>query len=413
MNMKKTMKKQSKKFSLLGCKGLLSIVLSSLAVVAFAQGAEVCQGTGYMITDAVPASVGSEYRWLENGDVLPNTNQTAYNVPNNKAAGVYTYVRQAKSAECSEWQSSNEFTVTVFNCTFSAGTKTGATATFTDPRDGKQYKTVVMPDGRTWFAQNLNYTKDLTFNMYAHEANGKLFTSAGSGVAAIGSYWCPAVHGSSYSGDQNTCNIYGALYSWETAMMVDGKYSDDSRKSSEWDVSWVSLYRSGAPATTPNADRNNARGGSDVKGGGRGICPKGWHIPTVREWAVMLDSVERKSIFSQSDTSSAWRGSNTGLHLNSVDTHSPPCDGKTLDGSWCQSPVTPTNSTGFAMQPSGLRDYGSTSHFYNVGVQAGLYSSTPYSKDAAWHVRTQYDNTGAIIKLNSNCLGFAARCLLD
>ena len=41
-----------------------------------------------------------------------------------------------------------------------------AAATFTDPRDGKQYKTATMPDGRTWFAQNLNYTKGLVFNAY-------------------------------------------------------------------------------------------------------------------------------------------------------------------------------------------------------------------------------------------------------
>ncbi|MDR3180492.1 MAG: hypothetical protein LBT61_01005, partial [Prevotellaceae bacterium] len=168
--------KKSKRLPSWGFKGLLSVALSILTVAVFAQGAEVCQGNGYTIADAVAASAGSEYRWLENGNVLANTNQSVYNVPNNKAAGVYTYVRQSKSAGCPDWQSSNEFTVTVFDCAFAPpSTATGTTATFTDPRDGKQYKTVVMPDGRTWFAQNLNYTKDLTFNAYAREANGKQF----------------------------------------------------------------------------------------------------------------------------------------------------------------------------------------------------------------------------------------------
>jgi uncharacterized protein (TIGR02145 family) len=149
-----------------------------------------------------------------------------------------------------------------------------------------------MPDGRTWFAENLNYTKDLTYNAYAYEANGKMFISS-NGAQAIGSYWCPGADGSTYSGDQNMCNIYGALYTWETAMMVDGKYADESKTNSAWDETWVSpYYYTGAPSSSPNADWNNARGGTTVKGGGRGICPMGWHMPTHLEWADMLDSCE-------------------------------------------------------------------------------------------------------------------------
>jgi hypothetical protein len=34
--------------------------------------------------------------------------------------------------------------------------KSGAAA-FTDRRDGRVYKTVKMPDGKTWMAENLNY----------------------------------------------------------------------------------------------------------------------------------------------------------------------------------------------------------------------------------------------------------------
>jgi uncharacterized protein (TIGR02145 family) len=233
---------------------------------------------------------------LENGQVISGATAVDYTAPSGKTtAGLYTYIRQAKSADCDEWQSSNEFTVTVFNCTFSAGTGTGATATFTDPRDGKRYKTVLMPDGKTWFAQNLNYTKDLTYNAYSYEANGKQFTSTGNGIPAIGSYWCPGVEGSVASGSETDCNTYGALYTWETAMMVDGKYADEAKTSTAWDESWVLPYYIGAytsPATTPHADRNNARGGTSVKEGGRGICPKGWHVPTVKEWVSMLNKVE-------------------------------------------------------------------------------------------------------------------------
>jgi hypothetical protein len=164
--MKNVIKKQCNKFPFWGLKGLLAAALTGLGVIAFAQGAEVCAGTTYTIVNTADASPGAIYQWLENGKIIPGASTADYTVPNNKVVGFYTYIRQAKSADCSEWQSSNEFVVTVFDCSFSAGAEAGATATFTDPRDGKHYKTVVMPDGRTWFAQNLNYTKDLTFNIY-------------------------------------------------------------------------------------------------------------------------------------------------------------------------------------------------------------------------------------------------------
>jgi uncharacterized protein (TIGR02145 family) len=370
--MKKTMKKQSKRFPSWGFKGLLSVAFSALGIAAFAQGAEVCHGAGYTIASAVEASDGSEYRWLENGNVLANTNQLTYDVPNNKAAGVYTYIRQSKSTACPDWQSSNEFTVTVFNCTFSAGTETGATATFTDPRDGKRYKTVVMPDGKTWFAQNLNYTQGLTYNAYATEANGKAFNS---GVQAIGSYWCPGVSGSTYNGDQNMCNIYGAIYTWHTAMMVDGKYADETKTSSAWDESWISgnYYSSGAPSTEPNADKNNARGGTGMKGGGRGICPKGWHIPTYLEWCIMLDKIEGNGddvVFVSNTTIHRMVGTDAAAKLVSASCKDP---STSPDGLWdCKSPHLDPYS--FGAEPGGYLDQQS---YHGLGTQSSLMTSTP------------------------------------
>jgi uncharacterized protein (TIGR02145 family) len=414
--MKNVMEKQSKKFLRWGFRGLLLVALSGIARTAFAQGAEVCQGNGYTIANAVPASAGSEYRWLENGNVLANTNQTAYNVSANKAAGVYTYVRQSKSADCPDWQSSNEFTLTIFACSFTAGTATGATATFTDARDGKQYKTVVMPDGRTWFAQNLNYTKDLTFNMYAREANGKMFTSA-DGAFAIGSYWCPGVDGSTYSGDQNACNIYGAVYTWETAMMVDGKYADETKTSSAWDEAWVSpyYYDSGSIGTAPNADRNNARGGTSVKDGGRGICPKGWHIPTAREWAIMLDSADgdgKENLFSSlSDMSGLWLGTDVGLKLKSASTYTGSNPG---DGSWLYTACCVGQDTyGFNV----LSTEGRSIYFdprYLNGTSAIEWSSSLSETALAIVMGLKYLNADAFLGVwVSRATGRSLRCLKD
>jgi uncharacterized protein (TIGR02145 family) len=412
--MKNIMKKQCKKIPSWVCKGLLSVALSGLTVVAHAQGAEVCTGTSYTIASTVNASSASTYQWLENGRVLTGAKAATYTVSNKQTAGIYTYIRQAKSADCNEWQSSNEFTLTVFACSFTAGTATGATATFTDARDGKQYKTVVMPDGRTWFAQNLNYTKDLTFNAYAREANGKMFTTMDDGAQAIGSYWCPGVRSSAYSGDQNTCNIYGALYTWETAMMVDGKYADETKTSSAWDESWVSpyYYPPSAPGTTSNADKNNARGGTTVKDGGRGICPLGWHIPTAREWAIMLDKVEgdgKGSVFMNTVyDNSTYRGGDVGVKLKAADTYSGEEPG---DGSWLDLACAGSDETAFSVRPAGYRS--PELAFLYRGTRVDLLSSCV--RNQQWHVDIEFrsDECGTMLNPSRRWGGFSVRCLKD
>jgi len=57
--------------------------------------------------------------------------------------------------------------------------------TFTDSRDGQKYRTVIMPDGKRWMAQNLNYKTD--------------------------SSWC-------YENSVDSCTKYGRLYTWNAAM---------------------------------------------------------------------------------------------------------------------------------------------------------------------------------------------------
>ncbi|MDR0680815.1 MAG: hypothetical protein LBG15_03025 [Dysgonamonadaceae bacterium] len=73
-------------------------------------------GQSYTINSTVAATAtdGLTYRWLENGSIVHETAATLL-VPTTKSVGIYTYVRQAKSTDCTDWQNSNEFTVEVKN----------------------------------------------------------------------------------------------------------------------------------------------------------------------------------------------------------------------------------------------------------------------------------------------------------
>jgi len=84
-------------------------------------------------------------------------------------------------------------------------------ADFTDPRDGQVYPVVQIGE-QIWFAENLNYE--------------------------MGNSWC-------YNNSTNSCEIYGRLYDWETAMDA---------------------------------------------------CPAGWHLPSVTEWVILSDFLGGSSI---------------------------------------------------------------------------------------------------------------------
>jgi len=97
---------------------------------------------------------------------------------------------------------------------------------YIDTRDGNQaYRTVVI-NGKTWFAENLNYAG----------------SRGNTGVC--------------YDNNSANCVKYGRLYNWVEAMDIDSRFNG----------SW---WR-----------------GSDVKH--KGICPAGWHIPSYDEWLELI-----------------------------------------------------------------------------------------------------------------------------
>jgi uncharacterized protein (TIGR02145 family) len=315
---------------------------------------------------------------------------------------VYRYIRQAKSEDCTEWQSSNEFTVSVVG-----PAATATLAPYIDPRDGKMYQTVKMPDGKVWFAQNLNYTKGLYYNTTTNTANGVPFTAPGSATVAIGSYWCPPMGRSVVSGGEAACDIYGALYTWETVMMVDGKYADETKTSTTWNEAWVSgnYYSTGTPAGESKAKVNNARGG------GRGICPLGWHVPTDYEWANLLDKVEGNTTYTNEPAGNSWWGTNAAVKMKSQATYTGADPG---DGSWLNNDATTngTNTTGFSMVPAGFREINGV-YIANRGNAVYYYTSSVGDNANAWRRRI-YATEARIARVYSiRSYGFSVRCVRD
>jgi hypothetical protein len=104
--MKTTMSKQILFFTALGC----------MAAPVAAQTVDVTLqcGQSYTINSTVAATAGATYRWLENGSTVTGA-AANYTMPATKSVGIYTYIRQAMSAGCTDWQSSNAFTVKVEN----------------------------------------------------------------------------------------------------------------------------------------------------------------------------------------------------------------------------------------------------------------------------------------------------------
>jgi uncharacterized protein (TIGR02145 family) len=385
---------------------LLVAALGCLSVMGYAQG-KVCEGTVYQIQELQAPSDPSAFEWWEDGTpVAANGTGSGYTVPADKAVGKYTYIRRSKKEGC-DWASSNAYTVEVMSCAaLGSESNIGAKGVFTDPRDGKAYKTVKMPDGKVWFAENLNYQTGLTFNQNANQANGLLFATAGSGTAAIGSFWCPPLSGATVSADKNTCNVFGALYTWETAMSEDGK--------GVWDESAISDKYYATAGASSGATFSAAKGTNN-----RGICPIGWYIPTDAQWAALLDAVDPVCGSYSAQTATGWYGSNgtaeetvttgAGVKMKSASTYIGTEPGT---GAWQDNANRGTDATGFGAVPAGSRN-DNGSQFNYRGLNVYYWSSSVGSTASAWYRSFNYNYAQVYRANNSRSYGFSVRCVRD
>jgi len=206
----------------------------------------------------------------------------------------------------------------------SAPTQSGVPGPSVTDGGGNTYKTVII-GSQTWMASNLNY-------------------------AAPGS---KCGNGSSLS-DANTatCDTYGRLYNWATAMALD-------------------------------ANCNSSSCSEQIKAKHQGICPSGWHIPSDAEWTTLTNFVGSSAGTKLKANSPLWNSNGKG-----------------------------TDNFGFAALPGGYGNSGGS--FFYVGLYGFWWSATEDNASSAYYRVMNYDDefVGRVSNYKSNYL-FSVRCLQD
>ena len=207
---------------------------------------------------------------------------------------------------------------------------------FFDEREkpGKKYVYVKIGT-QTWMAENLNYAV------------------SGSKCGNVNSL------GSSLSNSNtSTCDTYGRLYNWATAMAL------------------------------PSSCNSNSCSGQ-IQSKHQGICPSGWHIPSRAEWNTLSNYVQINSDCSGCDArllkaKSGWNSNGNG-----------------------------TDDYGFSALPGG--DGYSDGVFYDVGNYGYWWSASEYEdySNYAYGRYMDYDNEYAYWGSLSKSVLFSIRCLQD
>ena len=208
-----------------------------------------------------------------------------------------------------------------------------------DARDGQTYKTVKIGD-QTWMAKNLNYQYN-------------------KGTAKS---YC-------YGNSADSCAKYGRLYTWAAAIDSVQIYKDSKEQCGD-----------GKRCKLPKKVR--------------GVCPSGWHLPTLAEWDVLI----------------ATAGC--------------PCNaGKALKARSGWDKLNGTDDYGFSALPGGMRygdDYPDEKtvlegSFMDAGHQAVFWSATETFDEefAGWMVIDAYADNASTLESYRKRSAFSVRCVKD
>lgn len=214
-----------------------------------------------------------------------------------------------------------------------------------DERDGKEYPVVQIGD-QCWMAENLAYLpyvypskSDSGYYVYGYEGND-----------------INAARGS------KEYQQYGVLYNWAVAMNL--------------------------PLSADSILQKN-----DKKH--RGICPRGWHLPSNDEVLKMEKFLETTPDFSVED-----ERRNTGDVGKKL---------KSTQG-WFEG-GNGTDEAGFSALPSGIRYQ--DGFFTKEGKYGYFWTSTDLYGGSAFYRYMVYNNDGTFIGFPSKKIGMPVRCLKD
>jgi uncharacterized protein (TIGR02145 family) len=212
-------------------------------------------------------------------------------------------------------------------------------STFTDPRDGKVYQTVVIGN-QEWMAENLAYLPSV--NMVADGSEN----AAGSYY-----YYVYGYDGTNVADAKATDNYatYGVLYNWTAAM--DGEASS---------------------TTNPS--------------GIQGVCPAGWHLPSEAEWDELTNYLGGTGVAGgklKETGTTHWNTPNTGA-TNETGFTALPGGNRSSNGSF--------GSIGYAGHWWSATEYSAASAWYRLMYgNNGSVSRNIYGKEVGFSVRCVRD----------------------
>jgi uncharacterized protein (TIGR02145 family) len=163
-------------------------------------------------------------------------------------------------------------------------------------------------------------------------------------------------NGSSLSdANTTTCDTYGRLYNWATAMVLD-------------------------------ASCNSSSCAYQVGSNHRGICPEGWHIPSNDDWNKLVNYIESSN--SCSDCAASYLKATSGWNEGG----------------------NGTVNYGFSALPGG---FGSSGSFGGVGDYGYWWSASESSSDHTYRRRMNYGDEYVIWDSVDKGRMFSVRCLQD
>ena len=293
-------------------------------------GSSVTEGSSSSESGNLNSSSSEESSSSESGD-LNSSSSSSENAGSSESGGSNSSSSEESSSSSEEMSSSS------ISLSSSDGSIYDASAnTLTDLRDGQVYRTTTIEIndvGRginyseVWMAENLNYRTEYSY--------------------------C-------YGDGETNCAKYGRLYTWAASI---GKAEDECGYGKECSL-----------------------GTGDI----RGVCPKGWHLPSKVEWEELIVVVdcsvtEYDESCVQLKSTSGWDGD-----------------------SWGDEDGNGTDNYGFSALPAGYRDDGG--YYDNENDNTYFWSSTEYDNNEAYYMDLYYY---ALLDDYYKGFGFSIRCLKD